>query len=240
MGRTPGVSQFAAETTEALKSNTPGRVAEIFFSNDREPVHKWLHYLPIYDKIFSPFAGAPIKFLEIGVSRGGSLRMWRQYFGDDAILFGIDIDKACAVLDGKHAKVRIGSQNDPVFLKRVVDEMGGLDIVLDDGSHHASDQRDSFDVLFPLLSDGGLYVIEDLHTSYWPKSEGGLRRRGAAIEFLKDKIDEIHRHYYKHGLNDAAAMPEIESLQFFDSVAVVAKRKQSPRRHVIVPPLRRE
>jgi cephalosporin hydroxylase len=233
--RAPAASEFAAADSEAFRSIYKGRAADLFFSNKQEPVHKWLHYLPIYDKAFSPYVASKIRFLEIGVSRGGSLKMWRQFFGSDAVIFGIDIDARCAAHDGKYAQVRIGSQADPAFLRGVVEDMGGLDVVLDDGSHHASDQRASFNVLFPLLSDGGAYVIEDLHTAYWPKSEGGLRRPGTAIEFLKEKIDVIHQHYYKKGLNAAAAMPDIESIQFFDSIAVIIKRKQLPRRHLAIP-----
>ena len=101
--------------------------------------------------------------------------------------------------------------------------MGGLDVVLDDGSHHASDQRASFNFLFPLLSDGGAYVIADLHTAYWPKSEGGLRRPGTAIEFLKQKIDVMHQHYYRKGLNTSAAMPDIETATEQGYPALIAR-----------------
>jgi hypothetical protein len=113
--------------------------------------------------------------------------------------------------------------------------MGGVDVVLDDGSHIATHQRASFDVLFPLLAEGGLYMIEDVHTAYWPGFEGGLRKRGTAIEFLKEKVDEIHKHYIKDGLNNTESMSDIESIQFFDSIAVVRKRKQLPRFHVKSP-----
>ncbi len=236
-GRTARASHFAADFREEFPSQYTGRAAEIFFSNEAEPIHKWLHYLPIYDELFSPFVGRDIRFLEIGVFRGGSLRMWRQFFGAPAVLFGVDINPNCAAYDGRHGQVRIGSQSDAGFLKRVVAEMGGVDVVLDDGSHRAGDQRVSFDTLFPLLSEGGLYVIEDMHTAYWPQWEGGLRRPGTAVEFLKQKVDEMHRHYAKRGLNTPDAMPEIASVQFFDSIAAVRKRKQLPRRHVIVPPI---
>lgn len=233
--RIPRFSDFSGEATDEIRAACRGRSAELFFSTEEETAHKWLHYLPIYDEIFSPFIGSKVRFLEIGVSKGGSLRMWRKLLGEDATIFGVDIDKNCAVFDGKYARVRIGSQDDPAFMTRVVEEMGGLDVVLDDGSHIASHQRASFEILFARLSEGGLYVIEDLHTSYWPKMEGGVRRPGAAIEFLKAKIDEMHRHYYERGLNTPSSMPDIESIAFFDSIAVVRKRKQQPRSHVIVP-----
>jgi hypothetical protein len=113
--------------------------------------------------------------------------------------------------------------------------MGGLDVVLDDGSHVASHQRASFNVLFLLLREGGLCIIEDMHTAYWPHCEGGLKRWGTAVEFLKDKVDEIHRHYRTKGLNTVASIPDIESIQFFDSIAAVRKRKQLPRYHIMIP-----
>jgi Methyltransferase domain len=233
----PPLSDFAAKATDEFKSTYRGRSADIFFSNEDQIVHKWLHYLPIYDQLLEPYVGAKVKMLEIGVFKGGSLKLWRKFLGDEAVIFGIDINPDCVAYDGGYASVRIGSQDDPGFLRGVVSEMNGIDVVLDDGSHVAAHQRTSFDVLFPLLSEGGLYIIEDMHTAYWPEFDGGLKKQGTAVEFLKSKIDEIHIHYQRKGLNNAASMPNIESIQFFDSIAVVRKRKQLPRYHVMVPPL---
>ena len=124
-------------------------IAELFWSNSGTIVHKWHHYLPIYDRYFSRFRGTPVRMLEIGVSKGGSLKLWRDYFGVKATIFGIDIDPACAVYDGQHASVRIGSQDDSGFLRSVIAEMGGVDLILDDGSHMGRHIRASLDVLFP-------------------------------------------------------------------------------------------
>jgi hypothetical protein len=90
----------------------------------------------LYDRYFSPFRGRKTRFLEIGVNKGGSLQLWRKYFGDDAIIFGININPDCEKLNGLAGQVRIGSQIDRPFLESVIKEMGGVDIVLDDGSHH--------------------------------------------------------------------------------------------------------
>ena len=145
-------------------------------------------------------------------------------------LVGIDIDAECARFDGRDGRVRIGSQDDANFLREVVREMGGLDVALDDGSHVASHQRASFDALSPLLSEGDLYIIEDMHRAYWHHFEGALKRKGTAIEFLKDKIDDDAPALCGRGLNRSDVIPEIESIQFFDSIAVVRKRRQLPRR----------
>lgn len=231
----PDLSEFVARLEDIDPSVYGGRCAEIFFNHGGPGIMKWLHYLPIYDRIFKPYTGRPVRFLEIGVLAGGSMHMWREYFGPFATIFGIDINPDCAGYGRDAGQVRIGSQNDPEFLRAVVTEMGGLDIVLDDGSHVASHQRSSFDVLFPLLEHGGLYVIEDLHTSYWPDYEGGLKRSGTGVEFLKDKIDLMHRHYFTQGANRFDQLAPIASIQFFDSIAVVEKGSQQPRRLVIAP-----
>lgn len=231
----PGMSAFAANVTDEFKAAYKGRFAELFFANEGRLAHKWLHYLPIYEQLLSPYAGSKVRMLEIGVSKGGSLGLWRKFLGKEAIIFGVDINPECAAFDGESASVRIGSQSDPEFLQNVISEMGGVDVVLDDGSHIATHQRISFDALFPLLSNGGLYIIEDMHTAYWPGFEGGMKRRGTAIEFLKDKIDDLHAHFLRKGRNLKESMPDIESIQFFDSIAAVRKRKQFPRHHVMVP-----
>lgn len=232
---TPNAADFLVQDSEEFRRTYRGRAADIFFANKGRLTHKWLHYFAIYDQLLGPYVGTDIKMLEIGVFKGGSLILWRNFFGDKAKIFGIDIDPACAAFDDEFAHVRIGSQDDAEFLKKVVDEMGGVDVVLDDGSHLPVHQRASFEILFPLLADGGLYMIEDMCTAYWPDYQGGLRAPGTAVEFLKDQIDVMQKHYFTPGLNTPDAMTHIESIQFFDSLAAVRKRKQLPRHHLKVP-----
>lgn len=236
MGKPPEMDGFFAAADDVRPAVT-GRSADLVFGNQGPSVDKWIHYLPVYDRLFSPYVGKPVRFLEIGVYRGGSMKLWREFFGSSAIIYGVDVNPACAVFDGQHAQVRIGSQDDTGFLQRTVAEMGGLDLVLDDGSHIARHQRVSFEALFPLLEEGGLYLIEDTHTSYWPSQGGGLRRGGTAIEYMKDLIDKMHEHYYRAGRNTPDAIPPIEAIEFLDSMIAIRKRKQAPRARVVVPPL---
>jgi hypothetical protein len=109
-----------------------------FYSNSDLVVNKWRHYLEIYDRHLSKFRNKKVRLLEIGVSGGGSLQLWRNYFGSNAVIFGVDINPACAKFDGASGSVRIGSQADTAFLKLVVEEMQGVDIIIDDGSHTIS------------------------------------------------------------------------------------------------------
>ena len=211
----------------------PG-LEEMFFENRGVIVHKWVHYLPIYEKYFSPYQGKPIRMLEIGVNKGGSLNLWRKYFGPEATIFGIDVNPECAEVAIAPNQVRIGSQADPAFLEQVVDEMGVPDIILDDGSHIGRHQRASFQTLFPLLAEGGLYVIEDTHTAYWPTIyEGGYRRAGTAIEFVKGIIDDMHQWYHGKPKNVVNA-GDVGSVHIFDSIVIIEKRTSERPGHAKV------
>lgn len=207
---------------QAHRSANPGPLEALFFANKGRLAHKWLHYLPIYDRVLAPYRDTAPTMLEIGVSFGGSLEMWRDYFGPKATIFGIDIDPECAKRFDPPNQVRIGSQADPAFLESVIAEMGAPDIILDDGSHMAPHQIASFKTLWPHLKVGGLYMIEDCHTAYWPWFDGGYRRPGTAIELAKALIDDMHGWY--HGREQAfAEREEIGSVQVFDSIMIIEK-----------------
>src|SRR5215831_9409833 len=106
---------------------TDNDMARIFYSHDGRLAHKWDHYHRAYERHLSKFRGSKFKFLEIGVSHGGSLQIWRKYFGPNATIFGIDVDPRCVVVaDPPSINVRIGSQTDVPFLRSVVAEMGGI------------------------------------------------------------------------------------------------------------------
>jgi hypothetical protein len=219
--------------SEAERSDTD--LHRLFYDGAGPHRQKWHHYLAIYDRYLSRFRGKAFRMLEIGVLDGGSLHLWRRYFGPDATLFGIDIDQGCAQFDGKDGKVRIGSQADAAFLKSVIAEMGGVDVVIDDGSHIAAHQRASFDALFPLLSDGGIYICEDLHTSYWPGFyQGGYRRRGTFIEIAKSVIDDMHADFHSRGKALACADRSIGGVHFHNSIVVIEKTAQSRPVHLNV------
>ncbi len=226
--------QVASAEREVLASRSQGRLAKIFFSNRGQVIHKWVHYLEIYERHLARFRDTPVRMLEIGVSKGGSLAMWRQYFGGRATIFGIDIDPQCVHCVSPPNQVRIGSQDDPQFMRSVVAEMGAPDVVLDDGSHIGRHQRASFDILFPMLNDGGLYIIEDLHTAYWPGLyQGGHRRAGTAIEHLKEMIDDLHAWYHTRPTT-TPAKDHIGAIHVYDSIAVIEKRRKERPGHISI------
>lgn len=233
-GVNDGMARFAFERTSDVKNDIrtkygfDGDLLDLFANNKTYPMHKWHHYIPIYDRYFSNFRGRKIRFLEIGVFKGGSLEMWRKYFGDEAIIFGIDIDPSCKKLDGIAGQVRIGSQDDPEFLETVVREMGGVDVILDDGSHRMKHVLSSFKYLFPKLSDGGIYMIEDLHTAYWRGFDGGYQYKLNFFNFASELIDDMHHWYHLNGVKHPELSSICPAIHIHDSVAVLEKGESLP------------
>lgn len=198
---------------------------DIFVATSESQVNKWHHYIPIYDRYLSSLRSRPVRFLEIGVAQGGSLRLWREYLGERAVVYGIDVAPECAQFDGMSGQVRIGSQADPEFLLATVQEMGGIDVVLDDGSHRMEHIRKSLNVLFPLLNEGGLYIIEDLHTAYFKKFGGGYGARDNFFRLIAELVDDMHRWYHTHGSRHAHISDFCTGIHVFDSLVVLEKNR---------------
>ena len=214
-----------------------------FYGEHERPLYKWDHYFDIYHRHFAPFRSRPIRMLEIGVYKGGSLDMWREYFHAESLIVGVDTNPDCRKLERGNIKVRIGNQKDGLFLNGLVDEFGPFDIVVDDGGHVASDQIASFKVLYPLLAENGVYLVEDTHTSSWPTF---LKKGGNTtfMAFCSQKIMELmqwtgQEHLAKHFHTPRAERAEpvpasdfcrtTNCMAFYDSVVVFEKgTRQEP------------
>lgn len=193
---------------------------------DDRAVTKWKHYFEVYGRELSRFRGKDISFLEIGVYRGGSIPMWAGYFGENARLSFVDIDPSCEQHAEPGTHVEIGDQADPEFLERLAAKHGPFDIVIDDGGHMMNQQITSFEKLWPNLSDRGLYLVEDTHTSYWPGFGGGYREEASFIEYAKRLVDKMHSWYTDQDeifpFDEIAK--ELNAVRFYDSIVVLEKR----------------
>ena len=216
------------------KYNHNSEFLDIFCNSDIFLVHKWHHYIPIYEKYFSKYKGKKIRFLEIGVGKGGSLQMWRKYFGNDAIIFGIDINHECKKFNTETEQVRIGSQIDVTFLKSVIEEMGGVDIILDDGSHEMKHILKTLLFLFPKLNYDGIYMIEDLHTAYWTDYGGGYYSNKNFFKFTRDLIDDIHHWYHSKKPKYLNISKDCSGIHIHDSIVVLDKNRVFRPTHSIV------
>jgi len=211
-----------------------GDLLKIYSQHSGHLVHKWHHYIPIYDRYFTPFRGRAPRLLEIGVSKGGSLAIWRKFLGPDATIYGIDIDEDCLQFDGIDGQVRIGSQDDPAFLRSVIKEMGGVDIIIDDGSHRMDDVKASLETLFPLLNNNGIYLIEDLHTAYWTGFGGGLRTASNFFTYIRGLVDDMHHWYHEEDMQHPEIAGSCAAIHIYDSIVVLEKSKQHPPVHSTV------
>jgi hypothetical protein len=148
-------------------------LAEYFRNNPGRLIDKWHHYFEIYHRHFAAFRGRSPVVVEIGVYHGGSLEMWRHYFGRGARIVGIDLDPRCRQFEADSVNVMIGDQADRGFLSQVRARFPHVDIVIDDGGHTMAQQITSFEELYPHIQPHGVYLCEDLHTSYYPPAATG-------------------------------------------------------------------
>jgi len=146
-------------------------------------------YTQYYEMLFGGLRNSPLKLLEIGVKRGCSLRMWKEYF-PNAQVFGVDITPRCKSLEEDRIKIFIGGQDDPSLWKSVESQVGMVDILIDDGSHMSAHQIASLDMAFRLVKPGGFYVIEDLQCSYAANyiAQSPVR----CIDYLKTMVDKLN------------------------------------------------
>jgi len=200
-----------------------------FEGNTGNSINKWLHYFEIYEFWFQKYKNKSVVILEIGVFQGGSLNMWRDYFGEKAQIIGIDINPECKQFETENTKIFIGSQEDREFLKEIKNQVPKIDILIDDGGHSMRQQIISFEELFDHIKDDGLYLCEDLHTSYWKNYGGGFKNPKSFIEYSKNFIDRINAW---HSREESLIVDEFtrttNSIHYYDSILVIqkAKRKQ--------------
>jgi hypothetical protein len=166
---------------------------------------KWTHYFDVYDRHLSRFRGRPITLVEIGVAGGGSVEMWKVYFGPDARIVGIDIDRECLRFAGENVEILIGDQASRGFWDSFVHSHPSIDIVIDDGGHLPEQQVATLESLLPALSPGGVYICEDIHGPFQPFHAyvDGLSRPLSSINVagtanpansLQEQIASVHRY----------------------------------------------
>jgi len=208
---------------------------------------RWSLYLSEYNRLFREYKRKPINLLEIGVQNGGSLEIWSTFFPDARRLVGCDINPDCGSLtfDDPRIAVLIGDADTDDIRERILALASTFDVIIDDGSHRSSDIARTFARYFPYLSDGGIFIVEDLHCSYWQEFEGGLFHPLSSIAFFKQLADlPSYEHWginrspasllrrffaaYSFEIPDAQ-LQHVHSVEFINSMCVV--RKENPRRN---------
>src|SRR6266511_1223882 len=225
------------KTLEKLYAEHVGKVSD-----------KWSLYFNEYDRILDEYRNKPVRLLEIGIQNGGSLEIWSKYFPNAQKLVGCDINPDCArlIYEDSRIAVVVGDVNSDAAQAVVLGHAPGFDVIIDDGSHCSSDIVKTFARYFPHLADGGVFVVEDLHCSYWQEFEGGLFDPFSSITFFKRLADVVsHEHwgiekaradilsgfFAKYGSQiDEDALQHVHSVEFINSMCVICKAKPERNR----------
>lgn len=222
---------------------TKKTLQQLYTEHSGKVSDKWSIYLVEYGRIFGEYRDKPVTLLEIGIQNGGSLEIWSKFFANAQKLVGCDINPDCArlVYEDPHVAVVVGDANSDAVQSIVLQHAPVFDVIIDDGSHSSSDIVKSFAKYFPHLADGGVFVAEDLHCSYWAEYEGGLLDPFSSIAFFKLLADVIHHEhwgvararteiltgfFHNYGFAiDETVLAQIHSVEFINSMCVV---KRSP------------
>ena len=178
---------------------------------------KCINYFNIYDELFKKYRNQKIIFVEIGIFSGGSLFMWRDYFGKKARIIGIDLNPEAKKFEKYGFEIFIGDQSSDKFWKNFFKKIGKVDIVLDDGGHTNYQQIVTTNQCIPMIKDGGKMVVEDVHTSFI-KYNWYNPSKYSFINYSKKLIDDINSRYPGLRKHNFSLRNYIYSIYNFESI----------------------
>lgn len=190
-------------------------------------------YIPRYHTLLRHLRRRRFNLLEIGIGGyegytvgGESLRMWKAYF-PYAQIHGLDIADRSAVKESRITPW-LGSQVDAELLRRIDSHAGGFEVIIDDGSHRSEHIIRSFQILFPLLKQGGVYFVEDVQTSYWPEYGGKAAAHDSSDQttmgFFKNLADRLNVEEYKFDYPPSPFDGFVDSVSFWHNLIAVKKK----------------
>ena len=204
---------------ESLEINSNLRIFQIYKNLKRVSL-KCDTYFQTYEEMFNKYVGKKITFVEVGVLQGGSLFMWKEYFGKDARIIGIDLHPNAKQLEKHGFEIFIGSQSDKNFWKDFYSKVGKIDILLDDGGHVNDQQIITLGESVHNINDDGIIVIEDVHTSYLKKF--GNPSKYSFINYSKYLVDVVNSRFPETKIkknNDFRN--KIHSISFYESIVAL-------------------
>lgn len=210
---------------ELKKCGTLNDLENFYYNKPHREMSKYLHYFEIYDQFFKKYRDTECVIVEVGICKGGSLQMWKNYFGEKAQIIGIDIDESTLAFSEEQVTVEIGSQSDREFWREFKKKYPKVDIFIDDGRHTMEQQIITFEEMFEHVSETGIYLCEDMHTSYWTNYGGGYKKPLSYVEYSKNFVDYINAWYNLEMSADNMLTRTMHSLHYYDSVLVIEKRK---------------
>ena len=197
-----------------------------FFKESKNFSAKWKGYFSIYEEIFKKYINKNITFVEVGVANGGSLFMWKKFFGKKSRIIGIDLNPEVKKFEKEGFEIFIGDQQDKYFWIDFYKKVGNIDVILDDGGHKNLQQISTIVYSLPYIKNNGMIVIEDTMTSYIKKSFGNPSIY-SFINFTYKICDSIHRRNPMLKNLENIYSKKVFSIKFFESIVVldIDKRK---------------
>jgi hypothetical protein len=188
------------------------------FTNSPYYSIKHTNYFDVYDKLLKKFIGKKIVFVEIGILDGGSLFMWRDFFGKSARIIGVDLNPEAIKWREHGFEIFIGDQSKSKFWIDFYGEVGDIDVILDDGGHRNDQQIITTMAALQHVRDGGLIIIEDTQTSFM-KFESF--RKYSFVSFLKSKIKSLFARSDELRLKKDMFSDSVHSIEFFTGICAL-------------------
>ncbi len=216
-----GPSSNAKRALAAPARGNLSWLAAVYGSDKGATAHRYVDH---YERHLGPLRHHVMSVLEIGVYRGASLQMWRDYF-PNAEIYGLDINKVS--VSGPRIHTVRGDQSDEALLAQVR-ELGPFDVIIDDGSHFGSDVHATFGGLFDSLQADGMYVIEDMHTAYQADYGGGPPGHPCtSVTLVQGLVDAVNREHVADAYPEAAAkLPPIASLHLYPRIVFIHRARR--------------
>ncbi len=175
-----------------------------------------MNYFDVYDHLLNRFVDKEFTFVEIGILNGGSLTMWRDYFGKKARIIGIDLNPKVKKFEKDGFEIFIGDQSKKKFWEDFFRIIGNVDVVLDDGGHTNEQQITTLNECIKYINDAGMLIVEDTHSSYMKEFNNPSKH--SFINFSKNTIDYINYRFPKIGDKNDPYYDTIFSINFFESI----------------------
>ena len=191
------------------------------FKNSPKYSIKWNNYFDIYENLFQKFLKKNIKIVEVGIGDGGSLFMWKNFFGKKAKVIGIELNPDAKKLEKKGFKIFVGDQSSPIFWKNFYKKVGNIDILIDDGGHTNLQQVTTLMESINHIKPGGMILVEDTHTSYMKNKGFKNPSKYSFINFTSSLIEIIHRRNPSLNKNLNFIAKKINSIEYYDSITVI-------------------
>lgn len=186
------------------------------FKNSKYLSIKDKSYFDIYETLLKPYKNKQITLVEVGISTGGSLFMWKNFLGKKSKIIGVDANPKCKYFEKYGFTIEIGDQASEIFWDKFYKKYKKVDILIDDGGHRNDQQIITTLKSAKNLRNKGLIIIEDVGTSYMKKF--GNPSKNSFINFSKMIIDDLFVKFSLVEKRKFSLADHIYSIKFYGAL----------------------